>query len=143
MPIYLPAPTHSPLGVDGNGWNRMAIHGMCNDECALRPKTMTAFLDALDTRRATYGMYDHCLNNGECGTCSLLNKETNWNFFADEMLIRVDEAGRPWLMNRPDNGWEEFGKPVEWQWLLTIKGPTFKRHKDKYSDGIMMTRVGV
>ena len=39
------------------------------------------------------------------------------------MFIRVDENDRPWLMNRPDRGWDEFGKLVEWEELLTIRGP--------------------
>lgn len=142
MPIYLPAPTHDPNGVDGSGWNRMAIHGsMISDECALRPKTMTAFFDALDTRKARYGMYGPCVNNGECSTCPLIDKETGWNFFTEKMLIRVDEFGRAWLMNRPDEGWAEFSKHVEWEAILTIKGAIFKRYKDKYSDGVMMIRV--
>ena len=46
-------------------------------------------------------------------------------------------------MNRPDRGWDEFGKLVEWEELLTIRGASYKRHKDKFSDGIMMIRFVV
>ena len=141
MPIYLPAPAHNPKGVDGLGWNRMAIHGMCNDQCALKPRQMSAFFDSLDTRKARYGMYGPCVNNGDCSTCDLLYKEVDWSFFTEKMLIRVDEVGRPWLMNRPDNGWEEFSRLTRWEDVLMIKGAIFKRHKDKHSDGVMMIRM--
>ena len=61
MPIFLQAPKHDPKGADGKGWNRMAIHGdMCLDECALKPKTLAAFLDAQDTRKVRYGLFGAC-----------------------------------------------------------------------------------
>lgn len=143
MPIYLPAPSHNPSGVDGNGWNRIAIHGMCLDECALKPKTLTAFLGSLDTRRATYGMYGPCFNNGACGTCQVCVEEHEWKFFSDSILIRVDNNGTPWLMNKTEKGWDSFGKLTDWEKLLTIKGASFKRYKDEFSDGVMMTRIAV
>lgn len=141
MPIYLKAPEHKPSGVDGLGWNRIAIHGMCNDECALRPKTLTAFFDALDTRKAAYGMYGPCFNNGNCGSCKIANSSNDWRFFTDEILVRADKNGTPWIMNKPDKGWEEFGKPATWEYILTINGANFSRHKDVYSDGVMMTKA--
>lgn len=143
MPIYLPAPSHNPSGVDGKGWNRIAIHGMCNDECALKPKTLTAFLDSLDTRKVKYGMYGQCFNNGDCDTCRVYFEEREWKFFSDSILIRVDNNGTPWLMNKTEKGWEEFGIPTSWAEILKIKGANFKRHKDEFSDGVMMTRITV
>lgn len=143
MPIYLPAPSHNPSGVDGKGWNRIAIHGACNDECALQPKSITAFFDAIDTRRATYGMYGPCFKKGACSTCSLVSEEYEWRFFTDSIFIRVDSNGTPWLMNKHEQGWEEFGKPTTWAEILKIKGANFKRRKDEFSDGVMMTRIDV
>lgn len=140
MPIYLPAPTHNPSGPDGKGWNRIAIHGMCMDECALMPKTLAAFFDALDTRKARYGSFGTCVNNGNCGECNVLKKRRNWKWFGDEILVRVAENGTPWVMNRPDRGWEEYGVPTKWSDLLQIDSVEFNLWRDKFGSGVMMRR---
>ena len=142
MSVYLPAPQHKPTGVDGCGWNRIAIHGgMCMDECALKPKTIASFFDALDTRKARYGTYGTCLANGDCDSCSTLTAENPWRWFGDSMFVRVANDNIPWIMNRQIGGWEVYGVPTTWDYLLTLNGVEFKRQRDEHSDGLMMIRV--
>lgn len=142
MPIYLPAPAHNPQGQDGEGWNRVAIHATTLDECALKPKTLPAFVDALDTRKVKYGSYGVCVRAGECQGCSTGEKSSEWGWLGEQILVREDEQGRPWIMNRPDKGWDEFGKLTTWQALLTLQSVEFKMHKDQFGRGIMLSKVG-
>ncbi len=143
MPIFLQAPAHDPKGCDGNGWNRIAIHGggMCMDECALKPKTLAAFLDAQDTRKVRYGQYGPCHSRGNCSNCKVMTESKKLSFFGEEIFIRADEKGSPWIMNRKDRGWEEFGKLTTWQSLLTIDGVIYSRFTDEFSSGVVATRV--
>lgn len=142
MPIFLEVPMHDPNGADGSGWNRIAIHGgMCLDECALKPKTLAAFFDAQDTRKARYGSFGHCQNHGNCSDCKVMTESREFKFFGEEIFIRVDDKGNPWIMNRKDLGWEEFGKLTTWESLLKIDGVTFSRFTDEFSSGVKMVRV--
>ena len=88
-------------------------------------------------------MYGPCFDGGACDTCQICAEEHDWRFFTDSILIRVDNNGTPWLMNKQEKGWEEFGRSTRWAEILKIKGANFKRHKDEFSDGIMMTRIDV
>lgn len=141
MPIFLPAPEHNPRGPDGHGWNRIAVHGMCLDECALKPKTMASFFDALDTRKARYGCFGPCVNGGNCDSCELPSKQREWGWFGNEILVRVDDTGVPWVMNRPDKGWEEYGKRDSWIELLKLNGVEFVRYRDEFGVGVMVRRI--
>ena len=141
MPIFLPAPEHNPSGPDGNGWNRIAVHGMCLDECALKPNTVAAFFEAQDTRKARYGSFGPCTKHGNCSECDVFKQRRNWRWFGDEILVRVDGSGAPWVMNRPDNGWEEYGEPTKWKYLLQLDGVVFERWRDEFGTGVMMRRV--
>ena len=142
MPIFLEAPKHNPNGIDGDGWNRMAIYGgMCLDECALKPKTLAAFFDAQDTRKARYGSYGHCHNRGNCSDCKTMTESKDFSFFGEEIFIRVDDKGAPWIMNRKDRGWEEFGKATTWAYLLKINCVIFSRFTDEHGRGVKMVRA--
>jgi len=141
MPIFLQAPAHNPRGVDGNGHNRFAITVTTLDECALKPKSLAAFFDALDTRRARYGAYGPCTRHGRCSDCVTLTKRSNPYWFINPMFVRIDDVGRPWLMNRVDNGWDEFGKPITWEWLLAVESVSFKRTRDEYGEIIEVSPV--
>ena len=141
MPIYMPAPEHNPSGPDGFGWNRIAVHGLCEDECALKPKTMAAFFDAQDTRKVRYGSFGPCTKRGSCKECGVFKRQQDWKWLCDEMLVRVDENGVPWVMNRPDKGWEEYGVPTTWGDLLQLDGVVFELLRDNFGIGVMMRRV--
>jgi hypothetical protein len=141
MPIYLQAPTHNPQGRDGEGWNRMAIHATTMDECALKPKTLPSFMDALDTRKVRYGSYGVCSRAGSCQDCPTAHQASHWRWFGEQILVREDEHGNPWIMNRPDKGWEEFSKPTTWEHLLTIQGAEFKLYSDQSGRGIMLSKT--
>lgn len=142
MPIFLKAPSHNPNCHDGNGWNRIALHGgMCLDECALKPRTLSAFLEAQDTRRASYGQYGPCHNKGKCSECAFFNKTKGWRFYDNVIFIRSDNHNKPWIMNRLDNGWDERGILTSWADLLRIDGAEFSRFVDKFSSGVRAERM--
>ena len=67
------------------------------------------------------------------------SKKLSW--FGDEFYIRADDLGRPWIMNRQDNGWEEYGVVTSWADLLQLDGVEFFRFKDAFSYGVKMVRV--
>ena len=140
MPVYLKAPSYDPCGPDGQGWNRMAILGTCFDECALRPKTEMAFwLVAKDTTRAMYGHYGPCERNGQCGECPW-NADGDWPFAAREVLVRVDNDGAPWLMNKKEKGWGEYGEPTTWERVYRLNGEV-TRYADEYGSGYLFTKT--
>ncbi len=142
MPIFLKAPSYDPKGCDGKGWNRIAIHGgMCLDECALKPKTLAAFLEAQDTRKASYGQYGACHNKGKCSDCAFAMQTKDWHFYDDEIFIRSDDRGMPWIMNRLDMGWDERGILTSWADLLKMDGVEFSRFADEFSSGVKAKRV--
>lgn len=143
MSIFLPAPAYDPKGPDGRGWNRISIMGLCADECALRPTCESAFWEAQDTRRTRYGIYGPCTNSGNCKTCNRLHQEEQWPWFGSEILVRIDEKGAPWVMNRPDEGWGEYGRPTTWEYLSSLQSVTFERYRDKYGRGIMIRRTSL
>lgn len=102
---------------------------------------MAAFFDAQDTRMARYGSFGPCTKSGNCGECDVLKRNQDWKWFSDEMLVRMDENGRPWVMNRPDNGWEEYGELTKWEYLLQLDGVVFDRWNDEFGTGVMMRRI--
>lgn len=111
------------------------------DECALKPQNMGAFFDALDTRRVRYGSYSSCNRNGQCENCPVFTKAIEWKWFGSEILVRVDEKNTPWVMNRPDKGWEEKGIPTTWANLLALKNVEFSVYQDQFGRGVMLKRV--
>lgn len=141
MPVFLSSPTHNPAGPDGQGWNRISIIGIAGDQCAARPTTEATFWEAMDSRRARYGGFGACTNAGRCGDCAKLKQIKAWPWFGDEILIRVDEHGTPWAMNRPDDGWGESAKPTTWEKLSQLDKVEFTRYSDKHGRGVLARKV--
>ncbi len=71
----------------------------------------------------------------------MFKRQQEWKWLCDEMLVRVDENGVPWVMNRPDKGWEEYGVPTTWSDLLQLDGVAFELLRDNFGTGVMMRRV--
>jgi hypothetical protein len=94
----------------------------------------------MDTRKARYGNYGPCDGRGQCNSCQRLHKTEQWKWLSDEFFIRKDEDGQPWIMNRPDDGWGEYGIRVSWEFLSRIKA-TFVRSKDQHGPTIIMRRI--
>ena len=144
MSIYLQAPQHDPNGVDGDGWNRMSVNGitsMMGDECALIPTSIETFLEAWrGTMFARYGNYGPCRNKGRCKDCQVFKAEEEWVWFGDELCIRVGDDDVPWVMNRPDKGWSEYGEPTTWERLLRIPSVSAKRFSDDYGRGVILKK---
>lgn len=137
MPIRLEPPEHDPLGPDGRGRNRLQTYGgmMCLPECALRPKTEGAFWEAQNTMRATYGHYGACTESGKCEECKRFNARVEWPAFTPEFVVRVDERGMPWMMNRQEDGWSSTGYWRSWEYIYQIPGK-IERGRDKHGSFI-------
>jgi len=143
MPIYLKAPERQPRGPDGRGWNRLSLHVFANDQCAWRPRSYPALVDAQDTRRARHGPYGWCIRDGQCDTCPIFNAEPRpLAAFTDRLLVRIHpHDGYLWIMNRPDDGWGEFGVRWTWEEVLQVRGWTVgDRYQDEHSDGFWLER---
>jgi hypothetical protein len=146
MPIHLKAPVPANGGPDGRGWTRLSIAsmgGLAGDECALRPRDYSHMMEATNTRRAQYGGYGSCIADGKCGTCPIANaKPTALQSLDDRVLVRFGQDGRPYLMNRPEDGWASLAKRWTWQELARLEGWEFgPRHRDEHGDGFWLERV--
>lgn len=160
MPVYLRPPQHNPGGPDGQGWNRLSLGpGLgIGDECALRPTDYTHFFESLDTRRARWGGYGHCvrpdpwsefgsLRMPDCSTCPVFTRRETLRAFGDRILVRVDPNHRhhayAHLMNRPDKGWAESSRPWTWEELRALEGwRVGKLTRDEHSTCFWLYRAG-
>ena len=146
MPIHLKAPAHVNGGPDGHGWNRLSIGSLAGDECALRPRDYSHLIEATDTRRARYGGYGPCIADGRCDTCPIATAApTTLQSFDDRVLVRVGQDGRrPYLMDRPEDGWASLAKRWTWQELARLEGwEVGPRYSDEHSAGFWLLRAGV
>jgi hypothetical protein len=147
MPIFLQAPAPANGGPDRRGWTRLSVAsmgGLSGDECALRPRDYSHMIEATDTRRARYGGYGPCIADGKCDTCPINNaKPTTLRSFDDRVLVRIHQQdGRPYLMNRPEDGWESLAQRWTWADLARIEGWAFgPRYRDGHSDGFWLERA--
>lgn len=145
MPIYLRAPVHNPNGPDGQGWNRMSLGSLAGDECALRPLDYSHLLEShASTLRARYGGYGPCIADGKCETCPILQSAPRTlTALGDRILVRVHPTdGRPYLMNRPEDGWASLGRRWTWQDLARLDGWEIGRcYRDEHSDGFWLERA--
>lgn len=143
MPIYLKVPAHRNGGPDGQGWNRISLGSLAGDQCALRPRDYSHLRESQDTRRAGYGGYGPCINDGNCADCPILQaapRTLDW--FGDRALVRVHPSdGLPYLMNRPEDGWASLAKRWTWQDLARLEGWEIgRRHRDEHGDGFWLER---
>jgi hypothetical protein len=147
MPIYLKAPEPALGGPDGRGWTRLSIGSMgalVDDECALRPRDYTHLREAQDTRRARYGGYGPCIGSGDCEQCPILQSAPrHLDSFDDRVLVRVHPSdGRPYLMNRPEDGWASLALRWTWQDLARLDGWEIGRsHRDEHGGGFWLERA--
>lgn len=144
MSIYLRKPAHDPKGPDGQGHNRMEIQGITHDQCALRPTSYATLWEGQDTRRARWGNFGWCVQEGNCGTCPVFTApRESLDAFTDKVLVRISERdGKPWLMNHPDRGWASSGYPWTWERLARLDGWTVGRsHRDADGVGFWLVRA--
>lgn len=145
MPIHLRAPAHNPNGPDGQGWNRISLGSLADDECALRPLDYSHLREShADTRRARYGGYGACIRDGKCETCPIFQAPPRTlTALTDRVLVRIGGDGSPYLMNRPEYGWASLALRCTWQDLARLNGWNVgRRHRDAHSDGFWLERVG-
>lgn len=147
MPIHLKAPTPANGGPDGRGWTRLSIGSMgalVDDECALRPRDYSHLVESQDTRRARYGGYGPCIGSGGCEQCPILQSAPrHLESLDDRVLVRVHPSdGRPYLMNRPEDGWASLGLRWTWQDLARLDGWEIgRRYSDEHGDGFWLHRA--
>ncbi|MHA6764764.1 hypothetical protein [Streptacidiphilus sp. PAMC 29251] len=143
MPIRLRVPAHRPGGPDGQGWNRFSLGSLADDECTLRPTDYSHYMESQDTRRAGYGGYGSCIRDGACDSCPVFARTETMAALTDRVLVRIHPAdGRPWLMNRPEDGWGSRGQRWTWERLAALSGwyPD-GRHHDQDGDGFWLQRA--
>jgi hypothetical protein len=147
MPIHLKAPEPALGGPDGRGWTRLSIGSMgalVMDECALRPRDYTHLRESQDTRRARYGGYGPCIGSGDCEQCPILQSAPrHLDSLDDRVLVRIHPSdGRPYLMNRPEDGWASLGLRWTWQDLARLDGWEIgRRHRDEHGDAFWLERA--
>ena len=147
MPIHLTAPDYQNGGPDGQGWNRLAANPMAfgvHDECALRPRDYTHFIEAWqNTRRARWGGYGVCVGGGKCEACPIFQAAPlTLTALTDRVLVRIGRDGSPYLMNRPEDGWASVARRWTWQDLSRVVGWTIgPRYGDGHSDGFWLERA--
>ena len=144
MPIHLQAPAHRNGGPDGQGWNRISLGSLAGDQCALRPRDYSHLRESQDTRRARYGGYGPCIGTGDCEKCPILQASArHLDSLDDRVLVRIHPSdGRPYLMNRPEDGWASLGLRWTWQDLARLDGWEIgRRHQDADGDGFWLERA--
>lgn len=143
MPIYLQAPTHKPGGPDGQGWNRISLGSLADDQCAPLPTDYTHLRESQDTRRARYGGYGPCTRAGACEQCPILQAPPqHLDALTDRILVRIHPHDtKLYLMNRPEDGWASGAYRWTWSELSRLEGWEIGRpYRDEHGDGFWLTR---
>lgn len=144
MPIYLKPPAHKPTGPDGEGRNRLRIDILePTPRCALRPRQYSALREAFDTRLAQWGgHFDVCDGPGKCGACPRLERRFELDAFGDRVMVRIDSQGRPYAMDRPEEGWGSWSMFLSWADIGSIEGwRVGPQERDDVSGYFWMTRT--
>lgn len=143
MPIYLTPPSDDPRGPDGQGRNRLRVDTMePSAQCAFRPTSWQTMLESWDTRRARWGMFGRCVNGGNCeSACPIIMQcPRELRAFTDRVLFRLVD-GKPWAMNRPEQGLGSFGYQWSWTDLARFEGWDFDgAHRDQHGEGFWLKR---
>ncbi|GAA2861348.1 hypothetical protein [Nonomuraea rubra] len=147
MPIYLEPPACRPGGPDGRGWNRLSLNAHMGQDaahCALRPRSYGKLYESQDTRRASWPGFAACINENRCDTCPIFNAEpTELRSFTADVLIRIDERGRPWAVNKPEQGWSSSAQLWKWDEIARLSGWKIgARHVDEHGEGFWLHAVG-
>jgi hypothetical protein len=147
MPIHLTTPESSCVGPDGQGTNRIAIGSLAGDECALRPRSIAALVEAWDTRRARYGGFGACTNHGDCRNCPWLAAlaeplELPVLDIDERVWLRVNPAdGRVYLLHQPEKGWDSWGYSWSWDELARLNGWAYDgRLVDEHGESFWLRR---
>jgi hypothetical protein len=161
MTIFLDAPRHRPGGPDGQGWNRLSLNahmGTPSGQCALRPTSYATLHESRrDSRLAEWGSYGRCGRGaGACDACPLLRREPRkFDAFTDRVLVRLEKRpampgglfgdqgvpDRPWVMNRPEDGWGSRGEPWTWEELAALQGwRVGRQYRDEHGEGFWLER---
>lgn len=155
MTIRLEAPQYKPGGPDGKGWNRLSLNAHMDEgrpQCALRPRSYPLLWESQDSRRSRWGGYGTCIRpEGSCVGCPVLERHTELRSFTPSVLVRIKwlYAGegigaqgyqQPWVMNRPDNGWGEYGYIWSWDDLARLQGwrVDSRPYRDEHSEGFWL-----
>ncbi|MET8746846.1 hypothetical protein [Streptomyces sp. NPDC004728] len=161
MPIYLRAPEAAPGGPDGKGWNRLSLGahiGTGGDQCALRPRSWGALVEAQDTRRARWGGHGPCIRRGQCDSCpvreALNTRCTVVPVNAPQALVRVEPIFPPglaltgpagyrlWVTTGPED--RDYRKRQPWTWDDAVRIPGWdlgSMYYDEHGDGFWLKRT--
>ena len=143
MPVFLKAPDRNSRGPDGHGWNRLRIDTLQGaDQCAIIPNDYASLkYESCNTLLAKWGNCGKCFNNGSCTGCKMLTP-THFDCCADRLLVRIDNQNRPWIMNRIEKGWGEFGIPKSWSFFARLEGWSIgDRYRDTHSQGFWIIKA--
>jgi len=151
MPVYLPAPAPATnhLGPDCQGRNRLRIEILDSlPQCALKPRTIRKLLlETYDTQHARFGGFAACDGHGHCDACALYASPKVLGFRADRLSIRIDGSGRPWIMNKLEDGWGSYGLRTSLTRLANapdyafLEGRQTRIQRDETSEYLWITKV--
>ncbi|MFF4179677.1 hypothetical protein [Streptomyces sp. NPDC001750] len=161
MPIYLREPEAAPGGPDGKGWNRLSLSahfGTGGGQCALRPRSWGALVEAQDTRRARWGGHGPCIRSGQCDDCPVLEalhtRCTVIPVNAPRVLVRIEPVFTPglaftgpagyrlWVTTGPDE--RDYRNRQPWTWDHAVRVPGWDlgpAHFDEHGDGFWLERT--
>ncbi|WP_330435833.1 hypothetical protein OIC43_37115 [Streptomyces sp. NBC_00825] len=161
MPIYLREPEPVPGGPDGKGWNRLSLgahFGTGGGQCALRPRSWGALVEAQDTRRARWGGHGPCIRRGQCDGCLVLEalhtRCTVVSVNAPQVLVRIEPVFTPglmltgpagyrlWVTTGPEDRDYRTGQP--WTWDDAVRVPGWDlggMYYDEHGDGFWLKRT--
>lgn len=161
MPIYLREPEAAPGGPDGKGWNRLSLgahFGTGGGQCALRPRSWGALVEAQDTRRARWGGHGPCIRRGQCDGCPVLEalntRCTVVPVNAPQVLVRIEPVFPPglvltgpagyrlWVTTGPDD--RDYRNRRPWTWDDVVRVPGWdlgSMYFDEHGDGFWLKRT--
>ena len=107
---------HRPGGPDGQGRNRLRLEDAgpwLPDRCLLRPTDPQTLWEGLErpghAEPTLFGLCDHAARHVRC--IRLVRTDLARGAYP-ATCVRMLGDGKPWLLNRPDRGWGEYGHPL-------------------------------